>query len=139
MFKKSMKLLSNTRKNGNFVLDDELVASRGKDVECKTISQRKTRKEGPVADCLADSQIGILYGTRLRVTGEPQKDNVTELMKTVPPITQAGHHPGFASDRGYIEEKLIADPTVAQFESIGICNDASRNPFVGGESGGSKE
>ena len=53
MFKQSMKLLFNT-KNGNFVLDDELVASRAKDVECKTISQRKTGKEGPVSDCIAE-------------------------------------------------------------------------------------
>ena len=70
---------------------------------------------------------------RLRVAGQPPKDNVTELMKTVPPITQAGHHPEFALDRGYIEEKLIADPAVALFKSVGICNDASCNPYVAEE------
>lgn len=47
-FKMSMKLLFNS-KNGSFVIDDELMASKAADVECKTVSTRKTGKEGPVA------------------------------------------------------------------------------------------
>ena len=117
MCKQPMRLLFNTR-NWNFVLDGKLTTSRVKDVDCRTLSTRKTDKEGPVVNCLADSLFGILYVIRLKVSCESQKDHVIELMKTVPPITQAGHHPGVALNRGYINRKLIADPTVAQFESV---------------------
>ena len=64
-----MKFLFNT-KDGLVVVDGKLVPSRAGDVESKTVSQRKTGKEGPVANCLADSLIGILLGMRLQVTEE---------------------------------------------------------------------
>ena len=35
------------------VIDDKLISSRADDVETKTISNRKTGKEGPVSDCVA--------------------------------------------------------------------------------------
>ena len=85
-FEQAMKFLFNT-KDGSFVVDDELVASRAGDVEPKTVSQRKTGKEGPVADCMADSLVGTLLGVRLRVKGESQRDNMKELLGTVSPIT----------------------------------------------------
>ena len=64
IFKRSMLILFNTE-SGSLVVDDELVASRAKDVECKAFSSRKTGKDGPVADCAADSITCMLLGTRL--------------------------------------------------------------------------
>jgi hypothetical protein len=128
MYKNTMALLFNY-KNGVFVLDDELQAWRG-DAENKMVSARKTGKQGIPADCLADSLIGILYGMRLRVAGESQKKNVDELMKEIPQFTSAGCNPSLASDRGYTTEASITNPTTAKFSSVGICNDASRNPFI---------
>ena len=61
IFKRSMCILFNTA-SGSLVIDDELVSSRAKDVECKAFSDRKTGKDGVVADCLADSMIGMLLG-----------------------------------------------------------------------------
>ena len=61
MFDRSITLLMDP-KLGSAVLDDELIASRGQDVECKAYSDRKTGKDGPVADCLADSMICMLFG-----------------------------------------------------------------------------
>ena len=60
-FEQAMQLLFNT-KDGSVVVNNKLVPSRAGDVESKTVSQRKTGKEGPIADCLADSLIGILIG-----------------------------------------------------------------------------
>lgn len=34
------------------------------------------------------------------------------------------------ADRGYINEEMLTSPHLASFHSIGICNDASRNPFL---------
>ena len=77
-----------------------------------------------------DLILGILYGMRLRCAGESQQSNVIELTKTVSQITQPGHRPVFATNRGYIHKDVMADPTVAQFETVGICSDSSRNPFL---------
>ena len=81
-----MKSLIDT-KDGYVVVDNELVPSRAGDVESKTVSEMKTGKEGPVADCFDDSPIGILLGMRLRVTGESQGENTKKVVESVPPIT----------------------------------------------------
>ena len=48
----SIKLLLNTIL-GLIAIDDEMIGSRAKDVECKIISHRKKGKEGQIADSLA--------------------------------------------------------------------------------------
>jgi hypothetical protein len=75
MFAPSIKLIMN-KKNGELVLDDELIGSRSSDVECKTLSYRKAGKEGPVVDAIADSHLGCILGMRLRVKGETELSNV---------------------------------------------------------------
>lgn len=72
------------KRNGVVVVDDELVASRAKDVEVKTVSPRKSGKDGPVSDCLSDSSTGVLFGLRLRVKGESRQENVEALLQTMP-------------------------------------------------------
>ena len=61
VFSKSVETLLN-RSNGHLVIDDELIGSRSKDVESKTLSNRKAGKEGPSADCVACSFTSVLYG-----------------------------------------------------------------------------
>ena len=57
------------KKNGLLVLDDELVSSHATDVELKTVSNHKSGKEGPVSNCISDSQIGTLFAIWLRTKG----------------------------------------------------------------------
>jgi len=61
MYKRSMQILFNSA-NGALVVDDELVVSRAQDVESKSFLNRKTEKDGPVVDCLADSTICLMLG-----------------------------------------------------------------------------
>ena len=128
IFKRSIRILMNT-KNGHTVVDDEMQGSNATDVECKAYSDRKAGKNGPVADCLADSMICMLLGIRLRVTGEPQRDNVKELMKTVPPVTNRAQRPGFSCDRGYTNEEMLGEEFLDPYDAVSINNKSARNPF----------
>ena len=128
IFKNSASLLFNT-KNGILVVDDELVSSRASDVEAKAYTVRKAGKDGPISDAMAESMICLLLGMRLRVTGESQRDNVAELLKTAPAVTYQCHHPKFATDRGYTNEALITEGGLERFDVTAICNAAARNPF----------
>ena len=86
MFAPSIKLTLN-KKNGELVLDDELIGShRSSDVECKTLSYRKAGKEGPVVDAIADSHLGCILGMRLRVKGETELSNVMNVINRSPTL-----------------------------------------------------
>ena len=85
MFQTSVNILMN-KKSGELVLDDELIGSRSNDVECKTLSHRKSGKEGPVVDAIADSHVGCLLGMQLRVKGESELDNVMKLFERFPTL-----------------------------------------------------
>jgi hypothetical protein len=85
MFKPSLEILLN-RKSGELVLDDELLGYRAKDVETKTLSDRKAGKEGPVFDAIACLHTGMLFGTRLRVSGTSEIDNIASLLTTLPDL-----------------------------------------------------
>ena len=78
------------KKNGTIVIDDELIGCRASDVEKKTLSKRKRGKDGPVADCVACSATGVLYGMRIRARGETEQENVDKLLDTLPTLTHAG-------------------------------------------------
>ena len=86
MFAKSIGTLMSKCK-AHFLIDDELIGSRAKDVESKTVSNRKAGKEGTVADCVACSFTSVLYGVRLRIRGEMMVDNIHSLVDTLPKIT----------------------------------------------------
>ena len=51
-------------------------------------------------------------------------------MYTLPTIKQRSWHPGAGFDRGYTKEVELVKTPVHQYSSIGICNSASRHPFV---------
>ena len=64
IYMNSVNILLN-KKSGSLVVDDELIASKAKDVECKTLSSCKKGKEGSSVDCLSCSLLSIVYGMRL--------------------------------------------------------------------------
>ena len=99
-FERSIKTLLN-RSNGSLVIDDELISSRAKDVESKTVSNRKAGKEGPVSDCLACSLTSVLYGMRLCVKGVTQEENVAALLSNLPHLTSSNDKLRLTFDRGY--------------------------------------
>jgi hypothetical protein len=47
------------------VLNDELVSSKAGDIEVKTLSSRKSGKEGSKVDVLCDSFFQLIVGMRL--------------------------------------------------------------------------
>ena len=61
MFHRLITILLN-KQNGLLLVDDELIASRAEDVESKSLSNRKSGKERPVADCVACSFTSVMHG-----------------------------------------------------------------------------
>ena len=80
------------RCNAHLVIDDELIGLRPKNVETKTVSNRKAGKEGSVADCVACSFTNVLYGVRLRVRGEKMVDNIHSLVDSCGLVTKDNLH-----------------------------------------------
>lgn len=71
------------------MVDDELIVSRAKDIKSKSISSRKTRNEGYVADCVASSFTIVMYNLRLRVKCESQEENIEALLSNLPKLAFA--------------------------------------------------
>ena len=77
------------------VLDDELIASKGDDVESKMLNDRKSGMEGPTTNVISDSFFQIIFGMWLRTIGESQVVNIEKLMDTIPAIgaiNEWSHH-----------------------------------------------
>ena len=58
MYNKCLVLMMN-KKRGSLVIDDEMIGSRAKDVENKSVSDRKRAREGVKTDGLNCSQVGV--------------------------------------------------------------------------------
>ena len=130
IFERSVSTLLN-KKNGLLVVDDELISSRAKDVETKTLSDRKVGKEGTVIDCVSCSLTNILYGSRLRVKGVSQADTVYTLIGTLPSLDMKSR---LTFDRGYgklpfCEEIIARGLHVSTFATTR----GSRHPFIPSE------
>ena len=129
-FERSVETLL-CRKNGNIVIDDELIGSRAKDVETKALSHRKAGKEGPATDAIACSFTSVLFGMRLRIRGEKLEDNVHALIDTIPKITSDDEHIRLTFDRGYGTMRFIRNTTLKKFEISTIATTVgSRHPFL---------
>ena len=112
-------------------MDDELIGSRAGDVETKTLSCKKAGKDGPVADCVADSLLSIVLGMRLRVKGEKQQENVENLLDTLPKLTSTEHSVEIAADRGYAKLPFVMTVLKMGYEISTIANlVGSRHPFL---------
>jgi hypothetical protein len=104
MFEPTNELLLN-KKSGELVLDDELIGSRAGDGAIhKKLSERKSGREGPVADAIACAHSGILHQMRLRVTGEKELDNVAAMFDRMLDARSVSHDLACKFDRGYGKE-----------------------------------
>ncbi len=129
-FKNTIQLLLN-RKNGVPVVDDELIPSRASDVERKAVTNRKAGKEGPVADCIACSQTSAIFGVRLRVQGETEEHNVSELLKCLPPFEGPGNNATITFDRGYGKMNFVEAVSALGANVLTIAATVgSRHPFI---------
>jgi hypothetical protein len=66
--------------NGAYVYNDELIASKAKDVELRTLSDRKTGGEGPTVDCLCNSFFQYIISMRLRTLEDSQLENCIKVL-----------------------------------------------------------
>ena len=130
IFVRSVETLLNN-KNGNIVIDDELIGSRAKDVETKSVSHRKAGKEGPTCDAIACSFTSVLFGARLRVRGERVEDNVHTLIDTLPKITSVDEKIRLTFDRGYGTMRFVTKAVEKRFDISTIATTVgSRHPFI---------
>ena len=130
VFVKSIDTLLN-QGNAHLVIDDELIGSRAKDVESKSVLNRKAGKEGPTADCIACSFTSIMYGVRLRVRGEKMVENIHALVDTLPTITTSDANVRLSFDRGYGTMKFIEETTSKNYKISTIARTVgSRHPFL---------
>jgi hypothetical protein len=130
MFAPSIKLIMN-KKNGELVLDDELIGSRSSDVECKTLSYRKAGKEGPVVDAIADSHLGCILGMRLRVKGETELSNVMNVINRFPTLLSSNHKVSIKFDRGYGKMKMLHTVGLKGYRMTTVASTVGSNhPFI---------
>ena len=130
MFTRNIGTLLN-RSNGSLVIDDELLSSRAGDVEQKTVSERKSGKEGPVSDCIACSFTSVLFGLRIRLKGESQQANVHALIDTLPSITTSEEKIRLTFDQGYGKMDFIEENARKRYIISTIATTlGSRHPYV---------
>ncbi len=129
IFQNSVTALLN-KKNGFLVVDDELVPSRAGDVELKTVSNRKSGKEGPIADCIACSQTSVVFGMKLRTKGITQENNVQDLLSNLPNMEQ-GSNTTITFDRGYGKMNFVLAVAAVGFNVWTVAATVgSRHPFI---------
>eukprot|EP00956_Cyclotella_meneghiniana_P032366 scaffold88613_cov67-Cyclotella_meneghiniana.AAC.1 len=130
MFEPSIDILLN-KTSGELVLDDELVGSRASDVECQNHSDRKAGKDGPVADGIADSHLGINYGFRLRLSGESTIQNIQQLLERLPTLTSETHNVEIKFDRGYGKVTILLTVGIKGYSMRTVaCEIGSKHPFI---------
>jgi hypothetical protein len=130
MFEPSIEILLN-KKSGELVLDDELVGSRASDVESQNHSERKVRKDGPVADAIANSHLGINYGFRLRLSGESTIENIQKLLNPLPTLKSIQHDVEIKFDRGYGKVAVLLSVGAKGYSMRTVaCEIGSKHPFI---------
>jgi hypothetical protein len=65
IFERSRGIFFPRDRGGCYVLDDELISLKAVDIEVKTLSSRKSGKEGSTVDVLCDSFFQLIVGMRL--------------------------------------------------------------------------
>ena len=105
LFEPSLKLMN---KNGAVItIDDELVASKDRTIERKTVTDRKRGSEGPVYDGAVDACDNKMYAARLRAKGESEVENMEQLMSTLPDVLTSEQSVKAKFDRGYGKLTMI--------------------------------
>ena len=119
------------KKNGQLVVDDELIASKSKDVESKYVTKRKKGKEGPVTDCVACSLSNVIFGIRLRLVGDKQVENVYKLLEHLPKLVTPNECITLTFDRGYGKLHFIQQVSLSNYQIQTIAPDqGSHHPFL---------
>ncbi|GAX20624.1 hypothetical protein FisN_3Hu524 [Fistulifera solaris] len=83
LFEPSMKFMLN-KKSGILAVDEERLNWRRR--EEYDYEDREPPANGPACDRIVDALTGVVFGMRLRVRGESPRENVEELLQTLPPI-----------------------------------------------------
>ncbi|KAL7502175.1 hypothetical protein ACHAXN_000579, partial [Cyclotella atomus] len=130
IFAPSASILMN-KKSGELVLDDELIGSRAGDVESKNHSERKAGRDGPCADAIACSHVGILYGMRLRLSDCSGMENISKLIERLPDVKSLDNDVAIKFDRGYGKEKILGSVGAKGYKMSTIaCESGSQHPYI---------
>jgi hypothetical protein len=124
IFERSRGIFFPRDRGGCYVLDDELISLKAVDIEVKTLSSRKSGKEGSTVDVLCDSFFQLIVGMRLQTSSETQEENVKQLLSTLPRTNNSydsPHGPILACDRGYGKLSLIKFFMEQNFKVITVC------------------
>eukprot|EP00474_Spongospora_subterranea_P007755 CRZ08213.1 hypothetical protein [Spongospora subterranea] len=116
-------------------LDDDLYGTRASDNQVKTISNRKSDKEGHCADVIADALFRITLGIRFRRRGEFQVRNVDRQLNYILDACGEQSLNGFVmtADRGYGSMSLLKAMLSHGIRCIFIMPEHLKkcHPFVG--------
>jgi hypothetical protein len=116
------------------VVDDELISSRANDVELKTVSSRKSGKDGPVSDCLSNSLSNVMFDMCLRTKGISQEENVDRLLDTIGASSSVTNNLTVAFDRGYGKFSRVESVAKRNLNILTIANVfGARHPFISSE------
>jgi len=120
--------------NGAYVYDDELIASKAKDVELRTLSDRKTGGEGPTVDCLCDSFFHFVISMQLRTKDDSQLENCVKVLEGLPEVEPNANSPDgpiIVFDRGYGKKKMVDVVQSKNFKLITVAATVgSEHPIV---------
>ncbi len=104
------------------------------DIEVKTLSTRKSGKEGSTVDVLCDSIFQLIVGMQLHISSETQEKDIQELLSLLPKTSHdysSPLAPKVAFDRGYGKMSEILFFLERQFKIITVCAAVgSGHPFV---------
>jgi hypothetical protein len=116
---------------GELVLDDGLIGSHSSDVECKTLSYHKARKEGPVVDAIVDSHLGCLLGMCLCVKSETELSSIMHLFDRFPTLLSSNHDVSIKFDHGYGKMKMLHTVGAKGYHVCTVASSVGSNdPFI---------
>ena len=101
-------------------MDDELVASKDRNNQRKTVTDQKRGSEGPVYDAVVDASENKMYGARLRAKGESEIDNIKNLLGTLPDLVSNEQSVKTKFDRGYGKLSMIQIPAERNYDVLTV-------------------
>jgi len=90
--------------NSSLVYNDEMIGTKAKDVEVRSLSDRKTAGEGCTVDVVCDAHFQFMLGMKLRTVVTNMVQNMEKLLDRLPdpkPITNSITGPIIVMDRGF--------------------------------------
>jgi hypothetical protein len=90
--------------NSSLVYDDEMIGTKAKDVEVRSLSDCKTAGEGCTVDVVCDAHFQFVLGMRLRIVVTNMVQNMEKLLDRLPdpePNTNSITGPIIVMNRGF--------------------------------------